>query len=148
VAPAASAPRGVLEYPDCSVQKIGAVHGKPTCHDRVMSGDSQDEKKRFPQRGYRRDSGQCKRWAHHRSALADLIAVGPAELPSGTLESAVLEALPGKKPLIKRSFRPPNFETPVTYFNELFTRMKPSLSATIWSTSRRSRRGVEAADRR
>jgi DMSO/TMAO reductase YedYZ molybdopterin-dependent catalytic subunit len=56
-----------------------------------------------------------------RFALADPIAMGPAELPSGTLESAVLEALPGKKPLIKRSFRPPNFETPVTYFNELFT---------------------------
>jgi DMSO/TMAO reductase YedYZ molybdopterin-dependent catalytic subunit len=44
-----------------------------------------------------------------------------AELPAGTLESAVREALPGKKPLIKRSFRPPNFETPVSYFNELFT---------------------------
>jgi DMSO/TMAO reductase YedYZ molybdopterin-dependent catalytic subunit len=47
--------------------------------------------------------------------------MGPAELPSGTLESAVLEAISGKKPLIKRTFRPPNFETPVTYFNELFT---------------------------
>ena len=33
----------------------------------------------------------------------------------------MLEALPGKKPLIKRSFRPPNYETPLKYFNELFT---------------------------
>ena len=45
-----------------------------------------------------------------------------AGLPAGAVESAVLEALPGTRPLIKRSFRPPNFETPVAYFNELFTR--------------------------
>jgi Sulfite oxidase and related enzymes len=56
-----------------------------------------------------------------RFALSDPTSMGPAELPSGTLESAVLEAMSGKKPLIKRTFRPPNFETPVTYFNELFT---------------------------
>jgi DMSO/TMAO reductase YedYZ molybdopterin-dependent catalytic subunit len=56
-----------------------------------------------------------------RFALSDFISMGPAELPSGARESAVLEALPGKKPLIKRSFRPPNFETPLTYFNKLFT---------------------------
>jgi DMSO/TMAO reductase YedYZ molybdopterin-dependent catalytic subunit len=37
------------------------------------------------------------------------------------LESAVLDALAGKRPLIKRSFRPPNYETPVDYFNEPFT---------------------------
>ncbi len=42
-------------------------------------------------------------------------------LPAGTLESAVLESLPGKLPLIKRSWRPPNFETPVGYFAETFT---------------------------
>ncbi|MGZ5137206.1 MAG: molybdopterin-dependent oxidoreductase [Burkholderiales bacterium] len=47
--------------------------------------------------------------------------LGPKSLPAGTLESAVLEALPGKKPLIKRSFRPPNFETPTAYFNEAIT---------------------------
>jgi DMSO/TMAO reductase YedYZ molybdopterin-dependent catalytic subunit len=44
-----------------------------------------------------------------------------AGLPSGALEAGILETLPGKKPLIKRSYRPPNFETPVSYFNELFT---------------------------
>ncbi len=47
--------------------------------------------------------------------------LGPAALPSGALESAVLDALPGKVPLIKKSYRPPNYETPVRYFNEPFT---------------------------
>lgn len=46
---------------------------------------------------------------------------GPSMMPSGALEYAVLESLPGKKPLIKRSYRPPNFETPTSYFNELYT---------------------------
>ncbi len=45
----------------------------------------------------------------------------PAELPEGTVESTVLEALSGKVPLIKRSFRPPNFETPIDYFREAIT---------------------------
>ncbi|MGB9873985.1 MAG: molybdopterin-dependent oxidoreductase, partial [Hydrogenobacter sp.] len=43
------------------------------------------------------------------------------ELPEGVLEEQVLEALPGKKPLIKKTYRPPNYETPVKYFNEMFT---------------------------
>ena len=33
-------------------------------------------------------------------------------LPAGTREEAALEALPGKKPLIKLTYRPPNYETP------------------------------------
>jgi sulfite dehydrogenase (cytochrome) subunit A len=53
--------------------------------------------------------------------LAGDVDLGPAALPSGTLEASVLEALPGKVPLIKKSWRPPNFETPVSYFNEAFT---------------------------
>jgi DMSO/TMAO reductase YedYZ molybdopterin-dependent catalytic subunit len=48
-------------------------------------------------------------------------SVGPPNLPSGTLESSLLEALPGKRPLIKRTFRAPNYETPVDYFNQQFT---------------------------
>ncbi len=44
-----------------------------------------------------------------------------AGLPSGTLESEELFALPGKQPLIKRSFRPPNFETPVHQFTDVLT---------------------------
>jgi DMSO/TMAO reductase YedYZ molybdopterin-dependent catalytic subunit len=44
-----------------------------------------------------------------------------ADLPRGTTESAVLDALPGKQPLLKRSFRPPNYETPIGYFNDVIT---------------------------
>ena len=48
-------------------------------------------------------------------------AVGPAGLPAGTLETSFLEALPGKRPLIKRTYRPPNFETPLEVFEQVFT---------------------------
>jgi DMSO/TMAO reductase YedYZ molybdopterin-dependent catalytic subunit len=44
-----------------------------------------------------------------------------AELPQGTVESAVRDTLPGKQPLIKRSFRPPNYESPVEYFDDAIT---------------------------
>jgi DMSO/TMAO reductase YedYZ molybdopterin-dependent catalytic subunit len=44
-----------------------------------------------------------------------------AALPRGTTESALLDALPGKQPLLKRSFRRPNYETPVGYFNDVIT---------------------------
>src|SRR5262249_18907104 len=40
----------------------------------------------------------------------------PAALPAGTRSEVVLEALPGKKPLIKLTYRPPNYETPIEYF--------------------------------
>lgn len=42
-------------------------------------------------------------------------------LPEGTVAEQVLEALPGKVPLIKKTYRPPNYETPISYFNEEFT---------------------------
>ncbi|HXS39383.1 MAG TPA: molybdopterin-dependent oxidoreductase [Stellaceae bacterium] len=42
-------------------------------------------------------------------------------LPPGEYDTAVLDALPGKKPLIKLSYRPPNYETPVSYFASDFT---------------------------
>jgi DMSO/TMAO reductase YedYZ molybdopterin-dependent catalytic subunit len=59
-------------------------------------------------------------WA--RVALAgEPGSLDPSGLPSGTQESSLLDALPGKKPLIKRTFRPPNYETPLEYFNEAFT---------------------------
>ena len=42
--------------------------------------------------------------------------------PAGRhLASSALDALPGKRPLIKRSYRPPNFETPVELFREAYT---------------------------
>ena len=45
----------------------------------------------------------------------------PPGLPEGVYDAATLEALPGKKPLIKLSFRPPNYETPLSYFTSEFT---------------------------
>src|SRR5499427_8212890 len=45
----------------------------------------------------------------------------PAALPSGTRAEAVLDALPGKKPLIKLSYRAPNYETPIEYFRTPIT---------------------------
>jgi DMSO/TMAO reductase YedYZ molybdopterin-dependent catalytic subunit len=45
----------------------------------------------------------------------------PQGLPEGVYDTAVLEALPGKKPLIKLTYRPPNFETPLSHFTSEFT---------------------------
>ena len=45
----------------------------------------------------------------------------PQGLPAGVYDTATLEALPGKKPLIKLSYRPPNYETPVSHFTSEFT---------------------------
>jgi DMSO/TMAO reductase YedYZ molybdopterin-dependent catalytic subunit len=42
-------------------------------------------------------------------------------LPQGVRDTAVLDALPGKKPLIKLSYRPPNYETPIEYFRTAIT---------------------------
>src|SRR5262249_53319037 len=39
----------------------------------------------------------------------------------GTRTSAVLDALPGKRPLIKLTYRPPNYETPVEYLGSSIT---------------------------
>jgi sulfite dehydrogenase len=47
--------------------------------------------------------------------------LGYAELPDGTLEEQHLYALPGKIPLIKKTYRPPNFETPVQFFRTTVT---------------------------
>ena len=42
-------------------------------------------------------------------------------LPEGVYDTALLEALPGKRPLIKLSYRPPNYETPLSHFTSEFT---------------------------
>lgn len=56
------------------------------------------------------------------SAFAPAIArAAQFNLPDGTTSEQVLEALPGKVPLIKKTYRPPNYETPVSYFGEEFT---------------------------
>jgi len=53
--------------------------------------------------------------------LAFAAAPVTAGVPAGTAGEAVLDALPGKKPLIKLSYRPPNYETPLQYFNQVLT---------------------------
>ena len=45
----------------------------------------------------------------------------PAALPDGVRANAKLEALPGKKPLIKLSYRPPNYESPIETFRTAIT---------------------------
>jgi sulfite dehydrogenase len=45
----------------------------------------------------------------------------PAALPEGTRSEAVLDTLPGKKPLIKLSYRPPNYESPIEYLHTAIT---------------------------
>ena len=49
-------------------------------------------------------------------------AAADATLPAGAVASEVMDALPGKQPLIKRSFRPPNYETPLALLREPITR--------------------------
>ena len=56
-----------------------------------------------------------------RFALADSGSKGPSEPPLAARDDAALASLPGKIPLIKRSYRPPNYETPIAYFNQAFT---------------------------
>ena len=59
------------------------------------------------------------------SAISAAQAAGrldlPSALPDGVRASAMLESLPGKKPLIKLSYRPPNYETPIEYFRTAIT---------------------------
>jgi len=45
----------------------------------------------------------------------------PPALPEGTRNTATLDVLAGKKPLIKLSYRPPNYETPIEYFRTAIT---------------------------
>ncbi|HYM17774.1 MAG TPA: molybdopterin-dependent oxidoreductase [Micropepsaceae bacterium] len=57
------------------------------------------------------------------SARTSFAADAPltAGLPQGAYEIAGLEALAGKRPLIKLTTRPPNYETPASYFSSLIT---------------------------
>src|SRR5262245_35037505 len=45
----------------------------------------------------------------------------PAQLPGGARQGAVLDALPSKQPLIKLSYRPPNYETPIELLRAAIT---------------------------
>lgn len=48
-------------------------------------------------------------------------AADPAALPAGARSSSLLASLPGKQPLIKRSFRPSNYEMPLDGFRHAYT---------------------------
>src|SRR5258708_21659757 len=45
----------------------------------------------------------------------------PADLPEGARAAAILDVLPDKRPLIKLTYRPPNYETPIEYFRSAIT---------------------------
>jgi len=49
---------------------------------------------------------------HARGAVPN--PPGLAPLPAGAVASGDLEAIAGKVPLIKRTWRPPNYETPLS----------------------------------
>ena len=54
------------------------------------------------------------------TAYAADARLNPA-LPEGLRGAATMETLPGKKPLIKLSYRPPNYESPIEYFRNAIT---------------------------
>ncbi|HTS23403.1 MAG TPA: molybdopterin-dependent oxidoreductase [Casimicrobiaceae bacterium] len=56
---------------------------------------------------------------HVRGAVPN--PAGLAPLPAGTVAESDLETIAGKLPLIKRTWRPPNYETPLEYFAQDFT---------------------------
>src|SRR5437870_1253331 len=55
------------------------------------------------------------------AAAGAVDAYVPLKLPEATRGAATLEALPRKKPLIKRSHSPPNYETPAEYLGTAIT---------------------------
>ena len=77
-------------------------------------------------------------------------------IPSGAAAAARLEALPGKVPLIKLTYRPPNYETPfalLRHADHAERRLLRPLPPRRYPRGRRRRRwklrvGGEAADRR
>ena len=93
--------------------------------------------------------GWVPRWV---AAQGEGSALDP--LPEGARLSAMLDALPGKKPLIKRSYRPPNYETPLAYFDQVFipndaffVRYHHALIPAVEASQWRLRIGGEAAAR-
>jgi DMSO/TMAO reductase YedYZ molybdopterin-dependent catalytic subunit len=56
-----------------------------------------------------------------RAEAEEAVLSLPAQLPEGMRQEAVLDALPGKKPLIKLSYRPPNYETPIELLRAAIT---------------------------
>jgi DMSO/TMAO reductase YedYZ molybdopterin-dependent catalytic subunit len=54
------------------------------------------------------------------STNSGLLSLSPL-LPAGRRSEAVLATLPGKKPLIKLTYRPPNYEAPLAYLRTAIT---------------------------
>ncbi len=54
------------------------------------------------------------------AARAASVALSPG-VPAGLEGAAAMETLPGKRPLIKLSYRPPNYESPLDYFDTPIT---------------------------
>jgi DMSO/TMAO reductase YedYZ molybdopterin-dependent catalytic subunit len=59
-------------------------------------------------------------WPKSSESLAAGAPVSPG-VPSGVIDSAALESLPGKKPLIRLAYRPPNYESPLDYLRTAIT---------------------------
>jgi sulfite dehydrogenase len=59
-------------------------------------------------------------WPKFSEAAAAGALLSPG-VPAGVETSATMEALPGKKPLIRLSYRPPNYESPLDYFRTPIT---------------------------
>jgi DMSO/TMAO reductase YedYZ molybdopterin-dependent catalytic subunit len=59
--------------------------------------------------------------SHSFRLLAQETVPLTAGVPAGVAEVARLKALPGKRPLIKLTYRPPNYETPFDYFDRAIT---------------------------
>jgi sulfite dehydrogenase len=59
-------------------------------------------------------------WPKIPEATAAGATLSPG-VPAGVQASATMEALPGKKPLIRLSYRPPNYESPLDYFRTPIT---------------------------
>lgn len=77
-------------------------------------------------------------------SLGPLVRLARAGLPQGAIDTGLLASLPGKQPLIKRSFRPPNYESPIAYFDDTITSNDrffvrwhladiPTVEASAWS---------------
>jgi DMSO/TMAO reductase YedYZ molybdopterin-dependent catalytic subunit len=78
------------------------------------------------------------------ASIGSTAELGFAELPDGALAEQSLQTLPGKVPLIRKTARPPNFETPIEYFRSPITRndaffvrwhlsVIPKLDAATWT---------------
>ncbi|MGH6848560.1 MAG: molybdopterin-dependent oxidoreductase, partial [Methylocella sp.] len=51
-------------------------------------------------------------WARDEAQQSDALLWLSSLLPQGTRANAALDTLPGKKPLIRLTSRPPNYEAP------------------------------------